>query len=50
METRDEGERERERERERGKETVARGPILDVICLLGDGAPALKSPLGARIV
>lgn len=41
---------EKERERKRREEDCWAGAILDVICLLGDGAPALKSPLGARIV
>lgn len=43
-------EEKREKERKRREEDCWAGAILDVICLLGDGAPALKSPLGARIV
>lgn len=39
-----------EREKGRREEDCCAGAILDFICLLGDGPPALKSPLGARIV
>lgn len=39
-----------EREEKRREEDCCAGAILDFICLLGDGPPALKSPLGARIV
>lgn len=38
------------REKKRREEDCCAGAILDFICLLGDGPPALKSPLGARIV
>lgn len=38
------------KKKQKEKEDCWAGAILDVICLLGDGAPALKSPLGARIV
>lgn len=41
---------ERKKKKQKEKEDCWAGAILDVICLLGDGAPALKSPLGARIV
>lgn len=42
--------RREKKKKQKEKEDCWAGAILDVICLLGDGAPALKSPLGARIV